>query len=472
MQDCQVGDWEPQECTVTCGGGTQQFTRDITQEQYFGAACPPLSKVGMCNTDPCPIDCVYENDWSEWSACSADCGGGVMQRNRRIHIEDQNGGVQCEATAESVQCNLGACDADCELGAWTEWAGCSKMCDSGIQTRRKMVVKEAMGTGVCAGFDETDPAAEGGGARFESRPCNTAHCLSNIACNSRLDVVLVLDGSGSVGTQGWYATQRFAKDMVDRMYLDDNDGALVGVVLFSRKSEIVHQMSGNKKDLDSAIAGMKFPRSWTMTGEAIRVGMNMMAGGGRQGVPGVVFIVTDGRPTFEADATAAANLAHEAGTRLFFIGVGRNMDWAAMARWATFPSDQNLEYVENYAAIDDKIAALTADLCPVLECKETFEEQDESDYIGCQQETVSQITCQYWTLQTPHAHNFMPHLTVWSWTSGTQKRYPTLGDFNFCRNPEKGAGGIWCYTTDSQKRWEYCDPRNVTTLPDMSGAIA
>ena len=127
-----------------------------------------------------------------------------------------------------------------------------------------------------------------------------------------------------------------------------------------------------------------------MTGEAIRVAMNMMANGGRQGVPGVVFVVTDGRPTYEWDATAAAEEARRSGTRLFFIGVGRNMDWAAMGRWATAPSTQNLEFVENYAQMDDKIAALTADLCPSIECKETFEEADESDYIGCQQETVSQ----------------------------------------------------------------------------------
>jgi hypothetical protein len=286
-----------------------------------------------------------------------------------------------------------------------------------------------------------------------------------------LDVVLALDGSGSVGWTGWYATQRFAKDLVDRMYLNYDDGATVGVVLFSHVSEIVHQMTGDKASLDTSIAGMRFPRSWTMTGEAVRVAMNVMANGGRAGVPGVVFIVTDGRPTYEWDMTAAAEEARRAGTRLFFIGVGRNMDFAAMQRWATFPSDQNLEYVTNYWEMDNKIAALTADLCPQVQCRETFDEADESDYIGCQQETVSQTTCQYWTAQTPHAHNFLPHLTVWSWAHwGFAPKYPTLGDFNFCRNPEKGAGGIWCYTSDASKRWEYCDPRNETTIPDMSGA--
>lgn len=30
---------------------------------------------------------------------------------------------------------------------------------------------------------------------------------------------------------------------------------------------------------------------------------------------------------------------------------------------------------------------------------------------------------------------------------------------NFCRNTDpKGAKSIWCYTTDPNKRWEYCEP--------------
>jgi hypothetical protein len=47
--------------------------------------------------------------------------------------------------------------------------------------------------------------------------------------------------------------------------------------------------------------------------------------------------------------------------------------------------------------------------------------------------------------------------------------YPNKGlaDGNYCRNPD-GVKSIWCYTTDSKKRWELCAPlsndtANVTT---------
>ena len=60
--------------------------------------------------------------------------------------------------------------------------------------------------------------------------------------------------------------------------------------------------------------------------------------------------------------------------------------------------------------------------------------------------TKSGKTCQKWTTQDPHEHNNSPE----------EKPDEGLGDHNFCRNPDNEAGP-WCYTTDPDTRWEYCD---------------
>ena len=36
-----------------------------------------------------------------------------------------------------------------------------------------------------------------------------------------------------------------------------------------------------------------------------------------------------------------------------------------------------------------------------------------------------------------------------------------LGDHNMCRNPNNRPDGLWCYTTDLDTRWEYCNDKTT-----------
>ncbi len=71
---------------------------------------------------------------------------------------------------------------------------------------------------------------------------------------------------------------------------------------------------------------------------------------------------------------------------------------------------------------------------------------NQQDYRGDIAVTKSGLECQRWDSQSPHSH------------SRTRKNYPDAGlSENYCRNPDNEPGGAWCYTTDPNKRWEYCD---------------
>ena len=73
-------------------------------------------------------------------------------------------------------------------------------------------------------------------------------------------------------------------------------------------------------------------------------------------------------------------------------------------------------------------------------------DNEESEYRGTVATTISGKTCQRWDSQSPHVHTRTP------------SNYPNggLGNHNYCRNPD-GWTGLWCYTTDSNTRWELCD---------------
>jgi len=92
-------------------------------------------------------------------------------------------------------------------------------------------------------------------------------------------------------------------------------------------------------------------------------------------------------------------------------------------------------------------------------CDETLYGHDGVGYHGCQNKTKSGRTCQQWTSQSPHTHDRTP----------TQFYGKNLGHHNFCRNPDDEPT-IWCYTTDSNKRWEWCNPVQSTPIVNIPEA--
>ncbi|XP_072122076.1 plasminogen [Mobula birostris] len=76
-------------------------------------------------------------------------------------------------------------------------------------------------------------------------------------------------------------------------------------------------------------------------------------------------------------------------------------------------------------------------------------------YRGTRSTTSSGRTCQNWSSMTPHFHR-----------AYTPDSHPEAGlERNYCRNPDRDLRGPWCYTTDPDKRYDYCDniPRCVLT---------
>ena len=169
-------DWSA--CSLTCGGGVRTRTCTNPTPADGGANCVgPASE--NCNTQGCPVNGV----WTDWSACSKPCNTGTQTRSCS-NPPPQNGGANCDGPV-SRECNTQTCPVD---GVWTDWGPCSATCGGGNQSR------------TC-----TNPPPSNGGANCagaSSQSCNTTPCsCSPVGISGyRSAQVWAASGSATTGT--------------------------------------------------------------------------------------------------------------------------------------------------------------------------------------------------------------------------------------------------------------------------------
>merc|ERR1719352_1405392 len=349
IQDCEVGDWVAVgDCSQSCGGGTRQLQRKPFAQQELGANCPPLQVEEPCGEDPCPVDCEM-GDWSCWSACSRDCGGGVMARSRPIEREAAYGGETCREPEETVGCNTGACDADCVTGFWGDWSACSKACDSGVRVRRKPEMEPLRGTGQCPDPDSAE--------RMERQSCNTEECPPEVRCNSLVDVLLLLDTSGSVRPEGFAAEQALALGLLDA--LDVGTTTHAGVLSFAATTEVVSPLTADREALAKHLHGLSWRGTATNLGEALMTSLDVLTSGARSDALSTVVVITDGTPNSHADVAMAAGKVRQQ-ARLMFVPTAASADLPALLSWASAPAEQNVVAPGN--------TTLVVDVCPNVYC--------------------------------------------------------------------------------------------------------
>ncbi|KAA0186981.1 Hemicentin 1, partial [Fasciolopsis buskii] len=136
------GAWTPwSSCTATCGAGLSQRQRrcDNPPPSNGGKTCEgeAVEDVMCQGLPPCPVAGGW-SPWSAWSECSASCGTGGTQSRHRLcdNPSPANGGRSCVGKELMVRaCNRGSCPVNGAWGSWTSWSHCSKSCGGGQRRR-------------------------------------------------------------------------------------------------------------------------------------------------------------------------------------------------------------------------------------------------------------------------------------------------------------------------------------------------
>jgi len=388
FQDCEVSPWDPEECTKTCArggeaGGEQKLTRNVLTHPNGGTKCLPLAAMRSCNNQPCPVDCKL-SAWSGWSKCSAQCAGGVTQRLREVKTAMRYGGKPCGGTSQTKSCNNQACEANCKLSSWTKWGSCSKDCDGGTMKRQKFVFRPAKGSGSCPGSWSKK--------RLRFKKCNQHRCelaagALTMTCDKELDVVLLIDGSGSLGPHGWKAEIKAAQMFVDAFSVQGTQ-ANMAVILYSGPRTwggVRECFAKNKRKVDrekvcgiktvthftsdlpkvkELITGLEWPHGSTLTSLALMTAKAELSLG-RKNAKSNVVVFTDGRPLFYRRTATASRLVRKS-ARLLWVPVTRYAPAKFIKKWATRRWEENVVFVKSFKDLEkpDAITHIVANICP------------------------------------------------------------------------------------------------------------
>ncbi|XP_039266278.2 uncharacterized protein LOC120341783 isoform X1 [Styela clava] len=163
-EDCEgCAKWsEWTACTKTCGGGLQERSRTCTSDSA-------TQEESVCNDKKCPI---FWSDWANWTECSVSCGSGQETRTRTCE-GGKPGDPGCRGTTtNNRQCNLGECPSIPKWSAWGQWSNCDAVCGRGFKIRER----------VCDG--ESCP-----GMPFEDKDC-FVECETKEVCSELVDHIL------------------------------------------------------------------------------------------------------------------------------------------------------------------------------------------------------------------------------------------------------------------------------------------
>jgi len=402
FQDCEVSKWDPEECTKTCARasesagerGEQKLTRSVLTHPNGGAKCLPLAAKRSCNNQPCPVDCKL-SVWSGWSKCSAQCAGGVTQRLREVETAMKHEGKPCGATSEADSCNVQACESDCKVSSWTKWSTCSKDCDGGTMKRQKFVVKQAKGDGKCPGAWAPQ--------RLHVKSCNMQSCKlspgeETLTCKRSLDMVLLIDGSGSLGAKGWAAEIVAALKLVDAFSDPGTNGtkAQIAVILYSGPRtwggvykcfakdtknperlkvcaiQTITHFTHDMKKVKQLIQGLTWPRGSTLTSLALMTAKAELTLG-RKNAESNVIVFTDGRP-LSLRKTGIASKSVRKSARLLWVPVTENAPLNNIKKWATRRWQENIVSVKNFTDLKkpDVVTHIIANICPKMTAEVRF----------------------------------------------------------------------------------------------------
>ncbi|XP_058861143.1 von Willebrand factor A domain-containing protein 2-like isoform X1 [Acipenser ruthenus] len=186
-----------------------------------------------------------------------------------------------------------------------------------------------------------------------------------IQCSAAIDVILLMDGSYSIGKGSFERSKHFASKVCD--VLDINpDRVQIGVIQYSSKPKLEFALDAypTREEAKEAIKNIHFRGGSTEIGRAIKHVLRKGFQGGRNEVPKIMILLTDGKS--QDNIIPPAVFAKKSGITLFAVGI-KHPQWKVLHSVASEPSEMYVFFAEHY---DDAVNGLYTTLTQSTVCND------------------------------------------------------------------------------------------------------
>lgn len=167
-----------------------------------------------------------------------------------------------------------------------------------------------------------------------------------IMCKTAVDLMFVLDASGSVTAYHFFNTViPFVKGVVKQFDIGlGNTQSRVAVSTYSSDAVLNFQFGAHSTVAEAlaAIDGITYPGGWTKTAEALGLVRDQMVPQLRANTSSVLILITDGVSQDSNDIPQVAKEIQDQGTQIYSLGVGTGIDYQELALSASQPSEEHV----------------------------------------------------------------------------------------------------------------------------------
>ncbi|XP_030426555.1 von Willebrand factor A domain-containing protein 2 isoform X3 [Gopherus evgoodei] len=183
-------------------------------------------------------------------------------------------------------------------------------------------------------------------------------------CSASVDILLLLDGSYSIGKGSFERSKHFAGKLCDALDINP-DRVRVGVIQFSSTPQLEFPLDSylTKQEVKEKIKKIVFKGGSTETGLALKyILWKGFPGGRNSSVPEILIILSDGKS--QGNIAIPAKQLKDRGTTVFAVGV-KFPRWEELHMLASEPTEQHVLFAEH---VDDAANGLYSTLTSSTVC--------------------------------------------------------------------------------------------------------